>query len=252
MKIKSVLCGILFSVFSFQIFSQVSESKIQVTENVSFQMVQIPGKNFFIGKTQVTQELYEAVTGDNPSHNAGPNFPVDSVSWFDAVIFCNKLSITTGRKPYYSLDGSVNPDDWDLNSNTVEKLKEDISSDGFRLPSKEEWEFAAKGGENFIYPGSNNLDEVAWNKKNSGYLSHEAALKKPNGYGIYDMAGNVWEWCSSWYPAKRKYKILKGGSATSDSRLCQISFSGHHYPSRSQPCYSYYNFGFRLACTKSY
>lgn len=123
-----------------------------------------------IGKYEVTQDLWRAVMGTNPSYNKNDRYPVEHVSYGDCVEFCKKLSSLTGRK--------------------------------FRLPTEAEWEFAAAGGNksrNYTYSGSNNLDEVAWYKSNSGGKVHVVGLKKPNELGIYDMSGNIQEWVADWY-----------------------------------------------------
>ena len=129
-------------------------------------MVKIPGKRIEMMSTEVTQRLYQRVMGTNPSKNVGANNPVENVSWYNAVCFCNMLN---------------------------EELGYDLTN-GFRLPTDEEWKFAEKGGQSFKYSGSNNFDAVGWYDYNSGSETHPVAQKKPNGYGLYDMRGNVSEW----------------------------------------------------------
>mgnify|MGYP003289456916 CR=1 FL=1 len=191
-------------------------------------MVQIPSKNYQIGKTEITQGIYEIVTGKNPSSSysfgdiAG-DFPVNGVSWYDAVIFCNKLSELCGLTPVYSVDGSKDINNWGYNEAAPAKfnkiIKMDITADGFRLPTVNEWEYAARGERNYIYSGSDNLDDVAWHGNNSGYHIHKVAQKKPNGYGLYDMTGNVSEWCWDTHPNEVNCRYEHGGSYGSSSKL---------------------------------
>jgi hypothetical protein len=154
----------------------------------------IPGKNFEILCTEVTQKLYQEIMGENPSGFKGDNLPVENVSWHDAVEFCNALSKKTGLTPVYTIEL--------LNYGIDIIVKQNDSANGFRLPTKEEWEYAAKGGDNYIFAGSNNIDDVAWYRDNSDSKTHPVAQKKSNGYGLYDMNGNVWEWCWDHYYSK--------------------------------------------------
>ena len=125
---------------------------------------------YYIGQTEVTQALWEAVMENNPSHFKGLRKPVESVSWNDCQEFISKLNSLTGKR--------------------------------FRLPTEAEWEFAARGGNNsrgYKYGGGSNLDDVAWYKENSGSRTHDVGTKLANELGLYDMNGNVLEWCSDWY-----------------------------------------------------
>lgn len=182
--------------------------------------------NYFIGKTEVTQKLWKAVMGYNSSHFQGENLPLDNVSWDDCMRFISKLNSMTGQD--------------------------------FRLPSEAEWEFAARGGNNsnhFQYSGSNKLEDVAWFSSNSDSKTHDVATKLPNELGIYDMSGNVWEWCADYWsnysngqktnptgPYNGIYRMLRGGSWCYDARGCRSSCR-----IRSSPDYRDSLIGFRLA-----
>ncbi len=174
-------------------------SKKDMYEYYGLKMIPIPGTNIEMLQTEVKQKLFEWGGGTNYSYFKGYNLPVEFVSWYDAVKFCNNLSRMLDLSPVYVFN-------WD---NTTQ----DMSKNGFRLPTTEEWEYAAKGGEDYRYAGSNNLDEVAWYYANSGEKTHPVAQKKPNGYGLYDMCGNVREWCWDSYSYKNYFaRHMRGGS----------------------------------------
>ncbi|MBO4772403.1 MAG: SUMF1/EgtB/PvdO family nonheme iron enzyme, partial [Bacteroidales bacterium] len=145
--------------------------------------------DYYIGETEVTQGLWKAVMGNNPSNFAkGDNYPVDSVSWYDVQDFLKKLNAKTGRT--------------------------------FCLPTEAQWEFAARGGnksQRFKYNGSNNIDDFAWYNGNSNSQTHAVKQKLPNELGIYDMSGNVWEWCQDWYGQYSNVAVTNPQGASSGS-----------------------------------
>ena len=164
--------------------------------------------DYYICKYEVTQALWQAVMGNNPSNFKGDNLPVENVSWKDCQKFLSKLNNTTGKS--------------------------------FRLPTEAEWEYAARGGKKsrgYQYNGSNNLSDVAWYDDNSGKKTHAVGTKQPNELGIYDMSGNVWEWCQDRYGKyssssqvnptganSGSYRVLRGGSWCSSARVCRSSY----------------------------
>ena len=237
---------------------------------------------FYMGKYQVTQEQYQAVMGTNPSYFDGSVYrvpaagevqekrPVEGVSWYDAIVFCNRLSIMEGLTPAYSISGSTNPNDWGTIPTTWNDPLRAIwdtvqivsDSTGYRLPTEAQWEYAAKGGNgspgNFTYSGSNNPNDVAWYSANSGSRTHEVGKKAPNILGIYDMSGNVWEWCWDWwgsYTSTTKtdpmgapsgtYRVVRGGGWNDSSEDVRSVYrdSGWGYPNDR-----YGLLGFRVSC----
>ena len=171
---------------------------------------------YYIGKTEVTQALWQAVMGSNPSRFKGSDLPVECVSWNDCQEFIKKLNRLTGRN--------------------------------FRLPTEAEWEFACRGGNNsrgYKYSGSNDIDNVAWYWDNSGEKTHPVGTKAPNELGIYDMSGNVYEWCNDWYgnytsysqmnptgPRSGSDRVGRGGCWNNGARYCRSSNRYNGSPTR--------------------
>ena len=213
-------------------------------------MVNMPAKSLKMLNTEVPQKLYTSIMGSNPSHFRGENNPVEMVSWYDAIYFCNKLSEKVGFTPVYSVNGSTKTKSWGYtphNGNSIRgEVTQNTKANGFRLPTNEEWEYAAKGGQNYTYSGSNNLDEVGWYDYNSGNRTHPVAQKKANGYGLYDMSGNVWELCWDVYPDGSDNRYLRGGCYRFNDFFCEVSFWSHDH-ANDQGDY----LGFRIVCSAS-
>ena len=159
---------------------------------------QVTVSSFLIGKYEVTQAEWKEVMGSNPSNWKGDQLPVESVSWYDAVDYCNKRSIKEGLTPCYSGSGAGITCNWNAN--------------GYRLPTEAEWEYAARGGKHskgYKYSGSNDIGSVAWYDGNSGSKTNRVGTKAANELGLHDMSGNVAEWCWDWYDAKYPSKMAE-------------------------------------------
>lgn len=266
-----LLCGLVM--LTVPLCTSCGQKKVDVQKvlgkenyKASELMIAVPGQNFSILATEVTQELYESVMGENPSEFKGEkNLPVENVSWVDAVAFCNELSVKEGLKPCYSYKENTNAAQWGLDNNEMSDWSEnkwkkfnknfscDTTADGYRLPTVAEWLWAAMGGQVFKCSGSDNLDEVGWYYKNSEEKTHPVAQKKPNGYGLYDMSGNVWEWCGDldkyfwdFDPDYSNVRYNCGGGWSSNAYDCEVGCRDW-----SNADSTYYNRGFRIVRSSS-
>ncbi len=216
------------------------------------------GKNakisdFYIGKYEITQKEWAAVMGDNPSKFKGDNLPVETVSWYDCVVYCNKRSEKENLRPYYVIDKTKK----DIkNKNTLDDVKWAVTinpqSNGYRLPTEAEWEYAAGGGQkskSYKYSGGNDINKIAWFWQNAGKKalagvwswsaiekndtkSKPVGIKEANELGIYDMSGNVREWCEDWFEDAQTTtgisRVWRGGGWMGGDFCCESSFRGNH------------------------
>jgi len=194
--------------------------------------------SFRMSQHEVTGEQYATVMGvADPSYfSSVANNPVESVTWYDAVEFCNKLSAKESLTLVYTISGRTPASGYPITAGTVSA---DWSANGYRLPTEAEWQFAARGGNNsnnYTYAGSNAIDGVAWYTSNSGNTAHTVGTKVANKLGLYDMSGNVYEWCWDWcgtYPTTPRtdyrgatsgtYRVLRGGSWGSSATSCTVA-----------------------------
>ena len=185
---------------------------------------------FLLAKYAVTMELYDAITNSTLNNFDENHKPVVNISWNDAISFCNVLSKKAGLKEYYSI------------SDGGQIVKCNLDSNGYRLPSEAEWQYACKASTNGYTYGK--LHDIAWYNENSNGEIHDVGQKEPNAWGLYDMLGNVWEWCYDLYDETvyGSYRIFRGGSWAETARGC-----GATCRRRSHPTFHIDDLGFRLA-----
>ncbi|MEK4498679.1 cytoplasmic protein [Bacillus anthracis] len=191
---------------------------------------QVQIKPFLLAKYVVTMEVYDAIINSTCNDYKNSNKPVVNISWHDAITFCNSLSKTAGLTEFYSIqdDGK--------------KVSCNVHSNGYRLPSEAEWQYACKAGAPGYTYGE--LQKIAWYNENSNGQIQDVGKKEPNAWGLYDMLGNVWEWCYDLYDEKvyGSYRIFRGGSWAEEARGC-----GATCRRRSHPTFHIDDLGFRLA-----
>jgi formylglycine-generating enzyme required for sulfatase activity len=214
---------------------------------------------FRMAQYDVTQSQYQAITGNNPSNFSGNSdastCPVENVSWYDAVEFCNSLSTTAGLQPVYAISGRTPATGYPIIGATV---MPDFTKSGYRLPTEAQWEYAARAGTTTTYYWGNASDtatvrQYAWFESNSR-TTHAVGQKLPNSWGLYDMAGDVWQWCWDWYgtypsgpqtdptgSASGLARAMRGGSWGNTSECLTSAFRYEFNPS-----YQYNIFGFRV------
>ena len=202
---------------------------------------------FAIDKHEVTQEEYERVMGNNPSKVIAKTNPVEQVRWSDAVRYCNERSKLEGLEPVYDL----------------EKWTCRFEANGYRLPTEAEWEYAARAGTDTAYSFGSapaKLTGYAWFKKTARGKPQPVAQRKPNPWGLYDMHGNLWEWCNDFYhvdaygeasvtdpkgPESGDKKVLRGGCWNSEPDACRSAYRYNESPGYTDACFGYDIYGFR-------
>ncbi len=202
---------------------------------------------FYMDINLVTQERFEKLMGKNPSRWKGPKNPVEQIRWSDAVRYCNKRSESEGLKPCYNLTN------WTCN----------FDAKGFRLPTEAEWEYACRAGTTtpyFFGATPARIGDYAWYEKNSGGHPRPVAQKEPNPWGLYDIAGNVWEWCNDFYkvdyyqespardphgPTEGTTKVLRGGAWRFSADNCRSGYRYNENPGYADVCFGYDIYGFR-------
>jgi formylglycine-generating enzyme required for sulfatase activity len=222
--------------------------------------------SFYLCEHAVTQAVFKAVMqGHNPAYFTGDDRPVEQVSWLNAAVFCNQLNEILGMEPCYFADNNFHTPYGETAIGYEFPNEGEVyirsNAQGYRLPTEAEWEYAARAGEACKYAGSNKLKEVGWFDTNSHRETKPVGLKQPNAFGLYDMSGNVWEWCQDWWtkeyyqecaakgivfnpvgPETGSHRVSRGGGWLVDHpQYCRAA-----YRNRWGPGFRYYNLGFRL------
>lgn len=214
---------------------EIPAGKIELRDDRTKQKWIVKIEPFLLARFPVTQDLYFEITKESPSTFKGKKHPVETVSWQEAILFCNSLSVKSNLNPCYHL------------GEDKEDVTFDPTANGFRLPTEAEWEYACKAGT----PGARygDLDLIAWYKDNSHRTTHRVGQKMPNAWGLYDMLGNVWEWCSDLYDTEvyGSYRIFRGGGWYDEKRSVMATTRRRSHPLK----FKIDDLGFRIAKNKN-
>lgn len=211
---------------------EIPNGKIELRDDRTKERWTVQIHPFLLAKTPVTQDLYFEITKENPSTFKGPLLPVETITWMEAMSFCNNFSIRSGLNPCYTV---VSVDRGEVTFDT--------EANGFRLPTEAEWEFACKAGTSGVR--YEELDAIAWYKGNSNGSTHSVGEKEPNAWGLFDMLGNVWEWCSDLYDTEvyGSYRIFRGGGWCDEERGVMSTNRRRSHPLK----FKIDDLGFRIA-----
>jgi len=224
MDVKSTINNVLV---------EIQAGQVELRDDRINQKWMVNLDSFFISKYPVTQDLYYQVTNENPSVFKGDKRPVENVNWVEAANFCNALSNQLGLKPYYCIKEN-------------EQVGSDKTAEGYRLPTEAEWQYACRAGTVGVRYGE--LDLIAWYKNNSENKTQPVGMKEPNPWGLFDMLGNVWEWCSDLYDTEvyGTYRIFRGGGWNDEERSLMATVRRRSHPSK----FKIEDLGFRIAKNK--